>query len=570
MKGFFIRVSIKGISVLIFLLLQIVFSDNISYAQSRSFGGLPILRPKTQITYSDHLNHLPEYQYILDIYEQLVQAKGDRRMQVPALYLRKEEAYVASVDYRLLDISIEKTAFDVAKKYGDAGVAFLLAHELTHYYEKHGWRSHYSDEISDLESGRLLRIINDGVSNEVQADVLGGFLAYSAGFGIFENGGKLIEELYRVYKMKDRIPGYPSKKDRIALSDRNKIQITQMANQFEMANLLTIVGKYSEAYAYYGYILNKYQSRELYNNAGLTCMLSACSMIDPKVLVFDLPGFMDLEFSGSSRSASQIAEVLKLLDEAQIHFETAILMNRDYLPAHINKASVSILKHIVETDLNQKNGALSKAKYTVEIEIKNLINRLETQYFDADVLILQSLLEYYSDNRQKSLSLMAEAAGAGNETARKNLAVMNGSAQSPMARTEKIDVYIDNMNADTFLKAGMVSRNMTNINDANVFRVTDQSHSNYKILMHEFKGNEQEFGFDLAFMVSKDSFKEPFYKDIGIGSHKNDLMKDFGQPKRSLSYLKGEIILFNNDVIIFTDHNSTIVKMVDFVEHLHF
>jgi hypothetical protein len=159
------------------IFLQCFFHTN-DWAQSRSFAALPIMSPKKDVVYSSNLNHLPEYSRLLTIYEKLVNAKGDRRMPVPQLNLRSEEAYVASMDYRLNEISLEKKAYEVANKYGDAAIAFLLAHELIHYYEKHGWRSQYADAVSDLETGKILENLNDRVVNEVQADVLGGFLAY--------------------------------------------------------------------------------------------------------------------------------------------------------------------------------------------------------------------------------------------------------------------------------------------------------------------------------------------------------------------------------------------------------
>ena len=231
--------SIFAVNFVIFFLLS--FCVN---AQSRSFAGLPILPSKQEVEYQSNLNHLPEYKRILSIYEKLVEAKGDRRMPVPQLNLRSEEAHVASMDYRKVDISLEKKAYDVAEKYGDEAIAFLLAHELTHYYEKHGWRSDYADAVSDLETGKILTSLNDKILNEVQADVLGGYLAYSAGFGIFEKVNLLFNDLYKSYGMKDKLIGYPSKNDRISLAERNQKQIVKLSNVFEMAGLLTIVGKY--------------------------------------------------------------------------------------------------------------------------------------------------------------------------------------------------------------------------------------------------------------------------------------------------------------------------------------
>lgn len=553
-----------------FVCIQLCILINLS-AQSRSFGGLPILSPKKQIQYQSNLNHLAEYGHVYGIYEKLVEAKGDRRMPVPQLNLRNEEAYVASMDYRLMEISIEKKAYDIAVKYGDAALAFLMAHELVHYYEKHGWRSQYADAVSDLKTGTVLRSLDDRVSNEVQADVLGGFLAYSAGFGIFDKGGLLINDLYKSYKMGDNLIGYPSRTDRIALSERNQTQIAQLSNIFEMAGLLTIVGKYKEAYAYYGYLLNKYQSRELYNNAGLTCMMYANSLVDPKDLKFDMPGIMDLEFSGDSRIASKIDLINVLIEEALNHFETAIIMNKKYLTSYINKASANIIKAINQSDPELRNVALNKASHIIEnelAEIKKLHPDLDFSSINDEILILKSILKYFQNDKSTALKLMTEASDLGNEVAIKNLSKMKGDALPATTSEIHHKIMIDSMNAEKFLTSGLVSRNQTKIDDNNIFRVTDQKSKNYKVLTHEYKGSEQDLGYDLGFVISKKGLSTALINGLSIGTLKTDVTKVLGNPKRSLSHLKGEILYYGDGLIIITDHEEKVDKVIDFKEIL--
>lgn len=539
------------------------------WAQSRSFAALPIMSPKKDVVYSSNLNHLPEYSRLLTIYEKLVNAKGDRRMPVPQLNLRSEEAYVASMDYRLNEISLEKKAYEVANKYGDAAIAFLLAHELIHYYEKHGWRSQYADAISDLETGKILENLNDRVVNEVQADVLGGFLAYSAGYGIFDKGGLLIEDLYKEYKMGDKLKGYPSKSDRIALSDRNKEQIAKLSYMYEMAGMLTIIGRYKEAYSYYGYLLNKYQSRELYNNAGLTCMMMANSLLDPDSLIFDLPGVMDLEFSGS-KSSSSFEDINKLTNEALTHFETSIIMNKTYLPAYINKASTLIIK----ARNNAGNSTIQSITFkTVNHvlneqweELKILHPELDFDKYYDEILILKSILAYYQQEKSNAKSLMTIAAEKGNETAKKNLATINHSPWVQRASQTVSKISLDDMTAEKFLTSELVSRNQTMIDSLNIFRFMDRKNENYRFLTHDFKGNDQDIGYDLGFMVSKSSFSNTFMEGLKLGCDKNEVIKLLGNPMRSLSHINGEILNFNNSIIIITNQQGKVEKVVDFAE----
>lgn len=557
-------------TVLLIVITQII-SFATSFAQSRSFAGLPILNPKKQVNYLDNLNQTPEFTDLLAIYERLVEAKGDRRMPVPSLNLRNDEAYVASMDYRLLDISFEKKAYDICKKYGDGAFAFLLAHELVHYYEKHGWKSQFVSNNSDLETGKLLNLINDDITNEVQADVLGGFLSFSAGFGVFDKAGLLIDDLYSAYGMKDKIEGYPSKSDRKKLSERNKEEVMQLANQYEMAGLLTIIGKYKEAYQYYGYLLNQYQSRELYNNAGLTCMLAAISKSDPEIMIFEVPGMLDLEFSGDSRSASNSDEIERLLNEAITHFETAILMNKKYLMPYINLASVNLIKAINQTDISKHKILLEKVRYILNIEIKELKENnpeLDFQPFDDEILILQSLLAYYDNNELQAKAFMLSAAEMNNEVAIANLNIMLKKPKTKVAPSEKVTIDMDDMTALKFQEAGMVSRNLTRLDDNNLFRFVDQQASNYKVLMHEFKGNDLVFGYDLAFLISKEGLTKPFFQNLTSGSNKSEAIALWGNPKKSLAHLNGEILLFSNEVILITDSIGKITKVIDYSEIL--
>ncbi|MFZ1457514.1 MAG: hypothetical protein WAT46_15835 [Saprospiraceae bacterium] len=558
--------SIFAVNFVIFFLLS--FCVN---AQSRSFAGLPILPSKQEVEYQSNLNHLPEYKRILSIYEKLVEAKGDRRMPVPQLNLRSEEAHVASMDYRKVDISLEKKAYDVAEKYGDEAIAFLLAHELTHYYEKHGWRSDYADAVSDLETGKILNSLNDKILNEVQADVLGGYLAYSAGFGIFEKVNLLFNDLYKSYGMKDKLIGYPSKNDRISLAERNQKQIVKLSNVFEMAGLLTIVGKYMEAYAYYGYLLNKYQSRELYNNAGLTCMMLAGSMLDSESLKFDLPGVMDLEFSGDSRSASTFDQVNKLINEALIHFETCIIMNKTYLPAYINKVSVYILMAVNNPQSEIRNIALTNGNHIIDIELaelKTLHPESDYDRYEDEVLILKSILAYFGNDKSTSINLMTKASDMGNEVAKKNLAILNGSIMTPVSPDKVLKVNIDGMTAAQFLSSDLVSRNQIKIDEDYTFRINDVKTDNFRVLTHEYKGDEQNSGFDLGFVVSKRSMTASFLNGLMLGSEKQSALDVLGNPTRSLSHLEGEILYFKDSCIIITNKDNKIEKVIDFKEVL--
>ncbi len=560
------------LTFLTILLLQGLCHDNI-LAQSRSFAGLPIMSPSkdsanVDFKYSDDLNHLPEYNRINNIYEKLVAAKGDSRMRKPELNLRDEVRYAASMDYKLIEISLEKKAYDVAVNYGDAAIAFLLAHELIHYYEKHGWRTQYTIANSDLETGKILGSINDKIINEVQADVLGGFLAYSAGFGNFENGGKLINDLYKEYKMKEEIENYPSKNERIKLAERNKEKMTKLSSLYEMAGLLSVIGKYKEAYFYYEHLLNIYQSRELYNNAGLTCMILANSLMNQDSIKFELPGVMDLEFSGDSRSASKYDEINKHINEALNHFETCIIMDKTYLPAYINKSSALIIKAI-NCEPKIRNITFKTVNHILDgqwEELKIVHPQLDFDKYQDEILVLRSILAYFQNDKTTSINLMTKAADNGSENAKKNLAIINEIPLSNTISDKGITINFDSVTVEKLLLSEKFGPNKTEMDPSksNIFRVLDKSKENFKFYLHEYKGTQEEFGYDLGFIVSKKSFTNAFLGDLKLGSDKKDVIATLGQPKRALSHINGEILNFNDRIIIITNQEGKVEKLIDF------
>ena len=559
-----------------YLLLCSVFllCLNFTQSQTRSFAGLPQFRPKTPIEYKDNLNHTDEYDHILGIYERLVEAKGDRRMSVPKLSLRKEEGYVASVDYHLADISLEKKAYDVAKKYGDQAIAFLLSHELIHYYEKHGWRKQFSDEVSDLETSRVLKLTEDGYSNEVQADVLGGFLAYSAGFGLFDKGDSLINALYKGYGFTDQMTGYPSKQDRIELSKRNKIQIEKMTSIFEAATYMTIIGKYNEAYAYYGHLLNRYQSAELYNNAGLTCLLSGVSKLDSTLIPFRFPFFADLEFNRGSRNASVRSEVQITVDEAIAHFKSANIMNPAHMPSYINLVSAYLIHHIASSDKESRIRSLASAKFTLETEISKVIALYEDRdysTFEDEFNILRSLITFYEmgdKNTANALTFLENPLKNGNLIAEFNANVLKKAANP---RTDqnlsgvRKPILIDQSNAEIFLKNKRIPKNLTYINEESIFRFVDTKQNNI-ILLCENKGNNTDLAYDLVFFTNKNLYKGTVLDGLKIGDHKQKYIEKLGQPAKIFNHLEGEILFFSPNVILVTDGNMAVTKVVDFYE----
>lgn len=208
----------------------------------------------------------PKYEKALAIYNKLVEAKGDRRFPVPAFTMTKAANNAAFLVYGGTQIGLEEKAYDICMSMGEqegkAAIAGLLGHELVHFYEKHQWRSSFAKAYQELEIGRTLQgmVDHDKINNETQADYLGGFLAYSAGYPVFDNRSAILDKIYKTYPFPeiDSTGAYPSLNDRKALAQKSEEKLKDLVRVFEVGNLLAAIGQYDDARVFFKHILIDY------------------------------------------------------------------------------------------------------------------------------------------------------------------------------------------------------------------------------------------------------------------------------------------------------------------------
>ncbi len=412
------------------------------HAQDRSFGTLPLAqKPGVSASKSGaSMQESPKYKEALAVYNRLVTARGDFRYPVPAFSMKKEERSVAYMDYEAMEITLEEKAFDVCKEFGpasDAALAFILGHELSHYYEKHAWRRGFAWDYKDLEIGMQLDKVADDAANETEADYQGGFLAYSAGFGLFDQGDAVIDKLYKAYNLPPVLVGYPSLNDRQALGKRTAEKLTRLVEVFDMANLLTAAGLYSESYEYYRYVLNEYQSRELYNNLGVTACLDAMQYFKTGELTYRYPLELDLTSSASKGNDGMADARTKLLRQAIMHFDAAISLDPNYAPAYLNKACAYALL-----------GDDKRAAFYASEEARPIAEARNNTKTAADIDVLLGILAAKAGKTDDAARLFESGAKNGSEIGRINLGILRKDppAAAPdgfggLPKPEKIDGY---------------------------------------------------------------------------------------------------------------------------------
>ncbi len=535
------------------------------YSQSRSFATLPILIPDSTYHHNEsNLNDTPEYRHLQTIYRKLVNARGDFRYPVPALYLRDEEGYVASIDYNELSIIIEKKAYEVCKPFGDTALAFLLAHELTHYYEKHAWKSDFVYNLNGLDVVQNLKDVQDQVMNETQADYLGGFLAYSAGFGLFDKGGAVIDSLYKAYKRPEKIQGYPSKTDRIKMADKSAEKIKQLAEIFNFANYMTAVGRYSSAFESYRHLLIQYQSCEIYNNAGTAAVLDALSYFNEDSLKYKYVTELDIDFKGSRSAVSAQDSILK---QAIQYFDAAVSMDPDYAPGYLNKANAyALLNDVV------------KAKFYVENEAEPALIRSKGKYpkTESDVFVLKGILEARSGNKTKAMEYFDTASKQNNEAAIFNKNVVAGLPNPKPSGAKKYQFLNDSIGSMTL---NQYFNNPTHIKSKEIGFSKNTSlrqsggKKDYKIYNYTSGKNVKTRS---VFLEMMDSFAGKTKQSIAAGSTVEQVKSAYGVPDQIISSVQGSIYLYNgsksengnpldeNKILIIIDDKNLVKKWLYF------
>ncbi len=531
----------------IFIIVTLICSISVIIAQDTSLKTSSFVQPKNSsgIRISKNVN-TQKYNNIKKIYDKLLQAKGDFRIRIPSLVLRNEESRVASIDYDRFEIVLEEKAYDICAKYGDAALAFLLAHELTHYYEKHAWKNQFVADYSDLSIGVSLRSLEDQIINETQADYLGGFLSYTAGYNIDLKLGDILKELYAAYDFKEQLPGYPSLDDRIELSNRSTLKLKSLIEVFEMANWLTVTGKFQEAIKYYEYILMRYQSREIFNNLGVVNLFNALEFFDVKDLKYTYPIELDID-PIHARDADIIKMREKILLEAIKQFDAAIGLDAEYLPAYLNKAiALSLI------------GDIERAQFFCTQEVINRPNAGKYKKTFWDAKVLNGILFARKNQMDKAKAVLKEACDSGSLVAKINLDIINGIKKTGSSTVQKIveaQKFNNGMTIEEFSTEPIFDdEKIGYISSTYSFRQFNVDSLDYIVFCNQ-NSDTDELSY---YMITKPESKSKTMKGIGIGTDMSKISESYGKPKKQFETTQGNIWIY--DQLIFILNSEKKVK----------
>lgn len=265
----------------------------------------------------------------------------------PKIEIVNEKKRVAAfiADKKSGRIIIEQAAIEVCRSFGkdyESALAFIIGHELGHFFDRTNNKGFATNYLKWTHTQK----------EEEKADIWGVFCSYLAEYRTVSIVPNLIEALYEEYNLmekKDELYGYPSFKVRKEVAQNVRQQVEELIHIFDMANLLSTMGKHELAASSYKYILQFYQGREIYNNLGVNYALEAMNFTTKNVDRYLYPFEIDtntrikkpkLDRGGEDLTEKEQAYRMKMLEQAKKYLEIAGKMDYNYLSDDINMMGV--------------------------------------------------------------------------------------------------------------------------------------------------------------------------------------------------------------------------------------
>ncbi len=291
-----------------------------------------------------------EEQIVKNVYEKLIQAIGDNNKLPPRLvFSNKKENVAAYYPGDKNCIEFEYDAFLICRSMGKDSlnaVAFLLGHELGHFYRNHGFLKSAASAYANTAIGEKLaneKIAADTtIKCETEADEFACFYTKMAGFSI-SNAGSFIKQIYKGYELPEDIKKYPSLKDRCLIADNAQAKMSELNSIFQMANVLSMQNEFANAAILYRYILSRnFGSREIKNNLGVCYAMQGVRLMNSEWQNLIFPFSLDpLSRAGENYrdlSATDSVEATRFLQDALKLFEESSNLDKEYLSSRINTA----------------------------------------------------------------------------------------------------------------------------------------------------------------------------------------------------------------------------------------
>lgn len=328
----------------------------------------------------------PSYYFVHQVYDQLTEAIGDKSRTPPQLkVVNRKQAVASYYAGEKNTIELEVPAIQICRSLGKDSVnalAFLLGHELGHYYRNHSFLKDAASSYAGMDMGDKLAAakvaLDTTIKCETEADEFACYYAQMAGYSITA-AETFIRAIYRGYELPDSIRRYPSLNERCGIASEVQSRMQELHKVFNLANIMMMENDCETAAILYQYILNRnFGSREVKNNLGVCMAMQGLRFKDDHWKNVIFPFMLDPSSrAGDGVRSVSLEDSLKAafyFKQAELYFSEATSLDKNYYPAVINlaiikaligknKAAFRMLEQI-EEDFASDMEALKQCKYT--------------------------------------------------------------------------------------------------------------------------------------------------------------------------------------------------------------
>lgn len=313
----------------------------------------------------------------------------------------------------------------------------------------------------------------------------------------------------------------------------------------ETAYLLTAIGKYEDAHAYFVYALKDMPVRQVFNNAGIVAILDALHYFRPTEpeVRFHYPVELDLESVGT-RDVMDLKDVRnKKLKEAISHFDAAIRLDSDYAPAYLNKACAYTLLGDTAQARNAAAAATGKSGY---------------EKTTVDALVLQGILYARSGENEKAQAAFKTAAGQGSALAMRNLSILNGEKEEKPDAPFRInkDESIDGITLDDPYNIPEVDpESEIGLNTQINFYHNLHPGANCRFYFNDNTAS----GLQTYFLLTGPEYTGTTAEKLKSGASAAEIETAYGKPLRTIETLAGEIRVYTS-IMLFLGKDGKLTQ----------
>jgi hypothetical protein len=277
-------------------------------------------------------------------------------------------------------------------------LAFVLGHEMVHIFDQNlNDLANVGSAYADKDFKKKNRKDIDSIFKpyfEIQADEKSMFYSHLAGYKTTHIAEDVLTQIYRHFKLKPNLQGYPKLDERKKIARISAIKMSALLERFEIANLSLIKGSYNLSSKLYEAIINEgFKSSEMYNNLGL-CYLLKVVESDTLFQKYEWPIFLDSKTKLSSGAQRDLVlfDISLNLNQAIKYFEFAKL-NTDDKSAFLNLSIAHLVYDLSKEDIN--NDHLTDCKYSLsKIKALNL----------PQFITMSGIISHYEGDLEKAKS----------------------------------------------------------------------------------------------------------------------------------------------------------------------